>query len=181
MQKLILDTETTGLEPHAGDRICEIAVLQLIPGTGGKSYTRFHTRLNPEREVPEGAARINGLSLELLKDEPKFAYIARDLLRLLIGNEIIMHNADFDIGFLEAEYTRLSMGVYGFLRATSQVTCTRAMARSRLPGIKHSLDSLCDHYRIDRSGRAIHSAVLDCQLLGQVYHRLSAEHPPLPE
>lgn len=179
MHKLIADTETTGfhhtpevpgVEP---DRICEIALIGLTADL--LPYTEFHTWLDPERELHPGAAKVNGLTWERLKGEPKFADISQRLQHTLAGCELIIHNAPFDVGFLDAEFRRLDPDWPGIADIAGKITCTRAMARSRLPGIRHHLDTLCDHYGIDRSAREIHDATTDCRLLAQVYARLLRE------
>jgi len=173
---LILDTETTGLEHDMGHRLCEIA---LLPIRDGKALEPWVQRLNPERELDARAAEVNGLTWAQLKDEPRFGQIADTLATLLGGAHLVIHNAPFDVGFLDAEFRRIYPNWPGLAEHAERITCTRAMARSRLPGIRHSLNNLCDHYGIDRGDRdqINHNALVDCQLLAQVYHHLQKERP----
>jgi len=173
MTHLILDTETTGLNPKEGHRLCEIAVLGLLPN--GSTYTAFHTRLNPERDLDPAAAAINGYSWDQLKDQPTFEQIAAPLLQTLINQDLVIHNAPFDVGFIDAELQRLNP-LHGSLKALARrIHCTRALAKYHLPNQRHSLDALCDHYGIDRSHRAIHDAITDCQLLAKIFQRLGGQ------
>ncbi|MEO5344511.1 MAG: exonuclease domain-containing protein [Gammaproteobacteria bacterium SHHR-1] len=177
MKQIILDTETTGFD-HAGfsgpaDRICEIGILELLPSGG--TFTRLHAWLNPERELSEGAARVNGLSWDRLKSEPRFAEIRLTLIETLTGAELIIHNADFDLNFIDAELNRSRLAGVSARAIAGKITCTRELARRVLPGKKHSLDLLCDHYGIDRSHRQQHDAITDCRLLARVYRQLMAD------
>ena len=176
MTYIILDTETTGLFPEQGHRICEIA---LLPVKDGSALTHWVQRINPERELDAGAAEINGLSWAMLRHEPTFGQIADSLAAMLDGAHLVIHNAPFDVGFLDAEFRRIYPNWPGLAEHAERITCTRAMARSRLPGIRHSLNNLCDHYGIDRGDRdqINHNALVDCQLLAQVHAHLIKEHP----
>ncbi len=161
---VILDTETTGLDPRQGHRIIEIACVEMI----SRRVTRntFYKRIHPEREIDEGATQVHGIRLEDLEHEPKFAEIADDFLRYIEGAELVIHNAPFDVGFLNAELTRLKKPLIADL---CKVTDTLAMARELHPGRKNTLDALCERYEIDNSARTFHGALLDAELLAEVY------------
>ncbi|BCK87572.1 DNA polymerase III subunit epsilon [Sideroxyarcus emersonii] len=162
MRQVVLDTETTGLDPKQGHRIIEVAAIEL---NGRKVSDRtFHRYLNPEREIDEGAAAVHGLTLDRLQDEPKFAEIAPALLEFIAGAELIIHNAPFDIGFLNAELT-----LAGLPPLTNSVIDTLKVAKELHPGKKNNLDALCDRYQIDNSHRTLHGALLDTELLAEVY------------
>ncbi|MEM7694846.1 MAG: DNA polymerase III subunit epsilon [Pseudomonadota bacterium] len=167
MREVILDTETTGLDATGGDRIVEIGaveVLNAIP-TG----RTFHVYINPERDMPDGAFRVHGLSAEFLSDKPVFTLVADDFLTFLSGDTLIAHNASFDVGFLNAELARCGRPTI----AASQVVDTLAIARRKNPGSPASLDALCARYNIDTSRRTLHGALLDAELLAEVYLELS--------
>ena len=161
---VILDTETTGLDPRQGHRIIEIACVEMI----SRRVTRntFHKRIHPQREIDEGATQVHGIRLEDLEHEPKFAEIADDFLQYISGAELIIHNAPFDVGFLNAELTRIKKPLIAEL---CKVTDTLAMARELHPGRKNTLDALCERYEIDNSARTFHGALLDAELLAEVY------------
>lgn len=162
MRKIVLDTETTGIDPKQGHRLVELAAIEL---DGRKvSSKQFHVYLNPEREIDAGAAAVHGLTNERLQNEPKFAEIAADFLAFIDGAELIIHNAPFDIGFLNAELARMELPPL-----TNHVTDTLKTARELHPGKKNSLDALCSRYEIDNSHRTLHGALLDCELLAEVY------------
>lgn len=164
MRQIVLDTETTGLDPKQGHRIIEVAAIEL---DGRKVSDRhFHRYVNPEREVDAGAAEVHGLTLERLQDELKFADIAKGLLEFLEGAELIIHNAPFDIGFLNMEFERL-----GLPPVTDRcgVIDTLKLAKDLHPGKKNNLNALCDRYQIDNSHRTLHGALLDTELLAEVY------------
>ncbi|MCA2999358.1 MAG: DNA polymerase III subunit epsilon [Burkholderiales bacterium] len=176
MTRLIfLDTETTGLEAPQGHRIIEIACVEMI----GRRFTEnnFHTYLNPEREIDAAAQNIHGLSLEFLADKPRFADIVDDFLRYLDGGEIVIHNAAFDVGFLNAELKRAGRapidGPDVTTGKTRAITDTWKMAREQFPGKKNSLDALCERFEIDKSARTLHGARVDTQLLAEVYLALT--------
>ncbi len=162
MRQVVLDTETTGLDPRQGHRIIEVAAIEL---DGRKvSGRNFHRYINPEREIDEGAAAVHGLTLDRLQDEPKFAEIAPALLEFIEGAELIIHNAPFDIGFLNAE-----LALAGLPQLENQVLDTLKLAKELHPGKKNNLDALCDRYQIDNSHRTLHGALLDTELLAEVY------------
>ena len=169
MRQIFLDTETTGLNPESGDRIVEIGCIEMVNRrlTG---ETR-HVYLNPERKGSEEATRIHGLTDEFLADKPKFAEVADDLLGFLAGAEVIIHNAAFDVGFLNAELKRLKR--QPFHSVAAQVTDTLLMAREMFPGKANSLDALCRRLEVDNSQRTLHGALLDAGLLAEVYIRLT--------
>ncbi len=184
MRQIFLDTETTGLNPESGDRIVEIGCIEMVNRrlTG---QTR-HVYLNPERKGSEEATRIHGLTDAFLADKPKFAEVAEDLIGFLAGAEIIIHNAAFDVGFLNAELKRIKRGLVHTV--AGKVTDTLLMARETYPGKANSLDALCKRLEVDNSHRSFHGALLDAGLLAEVYIRLTRgqdslviqhdEHPP---
>ena len=169
MRQIFLDTETTGLSPEAGDRIVEIGCIEMVNRrlTG---ETR-HVYLNPERKGSEEAIRIHGLTDAFLADKPRFAEVADDLLGFLAGAEVIIHNAAFDVGFLNAELKRLKRPAFHTVAA--QVTDTLLMARETFPGKANSLDALCKRLEVDNAHRTFHGALLDAGLLAEVYIRLT--------
>ena len=162
MKQIVLDTETTGLDHKQGHRIIEVAAIEL---NGRKvSERNFHRYLNPERDIDEGAAAVHGLTLDRLQDEPKFAEIAPALLEFIGNAELIIHNAPFDMGFLNAELARL-----GLPPLNNKVIDTLKVAKELHPGKKNNLNALCDRYFIDNSHRTLHGALLDTELLAEVY------------
>ena len=163
-RQVVLDTETTGLDPAQGHRIIEIACVEMI----NRRLTRntFYKRIHPEREIDEGATQVHGITLEDLSNEPKFAEIVEEFLAYVDGAELIIHNAPFDVGFLNAELARLGKPA---ITDVCGVIDTLAMARDLHPGKKNSLDALCDRYQVDNSARALHGALLDAELLADVY------------
>jgi DNA polymerase-3 subunit epsilon len=164
MRRIVLDTETTGLEPAEGHRIIEVACLELA---GRRATGRhFHRFLNPERAIDIGATQVHGLTAEDLADKPRFADIADELLEFLEGAELLIHNAPFDVGFINAELVRIGRPT---LDAVCTVSDTLAMAREIHPGKKNSLDALCERYAVDHSRRTLHGALLDAQLLADVW------------
>lgn len=166
MREVVLDTETTGLDPAEGHRIIEIGCLELeghVPT--GRSWRSY---LHPERDIPEEAIRIHGLSLEILGAAPVFAAIADDLLAFLGDAPLVIHNAEFDLKFLNAELARLERAPIPLGRAVDTV----AIAKRRFPGARYSLDELCKRFAIDLSVRAKHGALIDAELLAQVYLEL---------
>ena len=170
MRQIILDTETTGLDPFDGHRIVEIGCVELINciPTGRV----WHCHLNPERDVPYQAFEVHGLSSEFLSDKPRFADLADDMLAFIEDAMLVMHNAAFDFAFLNAELDRSARP----LLRLDRVVDTLALARRRHPGAPCSLDSLCKRYGIDVSEREKHSALLDCRLLAAVYVELVGGH-----
>ena len=169
MRQIFLDTETTGLSPESGDRIVEIGCIEMVNRrlTG---ETR-HVYLNPERKGSEEATKIHGLTDAFLADKPRFAEVADDLLGFLAGAEVIIHNAAFDVGFLNGELKRLRRAPFHTVAA--KVTDTLLMAREMFPGKANSLDALCRRLEVDNTHRTLHGALLDAGLLAEVYIRLT--------
>jgi DNA polymerase-3 subunit epsilon len=169
MRQIFLDTETTGLSPEAGDRIVEIGCIEMVNRrlTG---ETR-HVYLNPERKGSDEATKIHGLTDAFLADKPKFVEVADDLLGFLAGAEVIIHNAAFDVGFLNGELKRLRRAPFHTVAA--KVTDTLLMAREMFPGKANSLDALCRRLEVDNTHRTLHGALLDAGLLAEVYIRLT--------
>jgi DNA polymerase-3 subunit epsilon len=168
-RQIFLDTETTGLSPENGDRIIEIGCVEMQSRrlTG---RTR-HFYLNPERRNHEDAVKIHGLTDEFLADKPKFAAVVDELMEFLAGAEIIIHNAAFDVGFLDAEFKRLARPRFG--EQVAGVTDSLAMAREMFPGKSNSLDALCKRLEVDNASRTLHGALLDAGLLAEVYIRMT--------
>jgi len=164
-RQIVLDTETTGLSPENGDRIIEIGCVELL--NRKLSGNNLHFYVNPERDSDEGALRVHGISNEFLRGKPKFASIATELLDYLRGAELIIHNAPFDIGFLNKELDRLRLG--RMADHVSGVIDSLAMAKELFPGKRNSLDALCGRLEVDNSGRTLHGALLDAELLADVY------------
>jgi len=169
MRQIVLDTETTGLSAEGGDRIIEIGCVELIARklTGNNK----HFYLNPERDSHEDALKVHGISNEFLRDKPKFAAVADELMDYLAGAEIIIHNAAFDVAFLNKELELT--GKPPFKTCVGQVTDTLAMAKEMYPGKRNSLDALCDRLGVDNSSRTLHGALLDAELLADVYINLT--------
>ena len=169
MRQVFLDTETTGLSPDNGDRIIEIGCVELIARklTGNNK----HFYLNPERDSHEDALKVHGISNEFLKDKPRFGVIARELLEYLNGAEIIIHNAPFDVGFLNKELE--ICGQHPISAHVAKITDSLMMAKELYPGKRNSLDALCDRLEVDNSGRTLHGALLDAELLADVYINLT--------
>ncbi|MEA3192541.1 MAG: polymerase subunit epsilon [Betaproteobacteria bacterium] len=165
MRQVVLDTETTGLNAKHGDRIIEIGCVEILDRR--ISERQFHTYLNPEREVELGATRVHGLTREDLLAKPKFAEVAKDFLDFVAGAELIIHNADFDVEFLELELGRARL--QPLKEQVAKVTDTLFMARELHPGRKNSLDALCERYFIDNANRTLHGALLDARLLAECY------------
>jgi DNA polymerase-3 subunit epsilon len=166
-RSVLFDTETTGLDPVQGDRVIEVAVLELINDL--PTGRHFHRLIDPERDVPEEATRIHGFTRAHLMGKPRFAEIADDLVAFLGDGMLIAHNAPFDFGFLNAEFERHGLPQLDLARMTD----TLAMARMRFPGMPNSLDALCRRFEIDLSARSSHNALLDCRLLAEVYVELT--------
>ena len=175
MRQIFLDTETTGLNPESGDRIVEIGCIEMVNRRLTGEHKHFY--LNPERKGHEDAIRIHGLTDEFLADKPLFAAVADELLAWLQGAEVIIHNAGFDVGFLNAELRRLRRSPFHTVAA--QVTDTLAMAREIYPGKANSLDALCKRLEVDNTHRTFHGALLDAGLLAEVYIRLTRGHESL--
>jgi DNA polymerase III subunit epsilon len=165
MRQIVLDTETTGLSAEGGDRIIELGCVELYARklTGNN----LHFYFNPERDSHEDALKVHGISNEFLRDKPKFAELTEEILAYLSDAEIIIHNAAFDVGFLNKELERV--GKKPFKAHVSSVIDTLAMAKEMFPGKRNSLDALCDRLEVDNSGRTLHGALLDAELLADVY------------
>jgi DNA polymerase-3 subunit epsilon len=165
MRQIFLDTETTGLDPAQGHRIIEIAAVEVI----NRRLTRnhFHVYLNPDREIDLGAQQVHGISLEFLQDKPRFPEVVAELLTFIDGGELIIHNAPFDVGFLNAELGMIGKG--RLQDACANIIDTLKMAKDLRPGQRNNLDALCRHYGIDNSSRTLHGALLDAELLADVY------------
>jgi len=164
-REVVLDTETTGLSPVTGDRIVEIGGVELVNHV--PTGRHIHIYLNPERDMPEEAFRVHGLSAEFLADKPKFAQKADEFLEFIAGATLVIHNAPFDMGFLNFELEKM-----GRPSLTNEVIDTVMVARNRHPGARVSLDALCKHYGIDNSKRVLHGALLDSEILADVYLEL---------
>ncbi len=166
MRQIVLDTETTGLDPREGHRIIEVGCVELIDRklTGN----RFHVYLNPEREIDQGAIEVHGITNQFLEDKPHYQDVADDLLKYLSGAELIIHNAPFDVGFMNAEYKRIDKSWSG-LKQHCQILDTLQLARKMHPGQKNNLDALCKRYTVDNSRRDLHGALLDAEILADVY------------
>ncbi len=166
MRLIVLDTETTGLEVNQGHRIIEIGCVELV--NRRLTGNHFHRYINPQREVDQGAIEVHGLTNEFLADKPLFAQVAAEFLDFVRGAELVIHNAPFDIGFLDAELKRLDDSHSG-LQSICSVTDTLVMARARHPGQRNNLDALCNRYTVDNSQRDLHGALLDAEILADVY------------
>ncbi|MDR3539127.1 MAG: DNA polymerase III subunit epsilon [Acetobacteraceae bacterium] len=166
-RSVLFDTETTGLDPLRGDRVIEVAALELVNDLPTGKH--FHALIDPERDIPEEASRIHGFTAADLAGKPRFAEIAADMLAFFDDARLIAHNAQFDFGFLDAELARLGLPRLGAERMVD----TLAMAKTRFPGMPNSLDALCRRFSIDLSARGTHNALLDCRLLAEVYVELT--------
>jgi DNA polymerase-3 subunit epsilon len=165
LKQIVLDTETTGLDPKNGDRIIEIGCVEILGRCVSDAY--FHHYLNPEREVAAGATRIHGKTLEDLASKPRFPAIARELLDYICGAELIIHNADFDVEFLDMELGRAGLGKLS--EHVAKITDSLAFAKELHPGRKNSLDALCERYFVSNANRTLHGALLDARLLAECY------------
>lgn len=165
MRQIFLDTETTGLEHKQGHRVIEVAGVEVV--NRRVTNRHYHQYINPERDIDAGAQQVHGLSAEFLQDKPLFADIARDLVDFIGEAELIMHNAPFDVGFLNSEFARLSLP--SVEEVVFKVTDTLQMAKAMRPGQRNNLDALCKVYGIDNSHRTLHGALLDSELLAEVY------------
>ena len=170
MRQIILDTETTGLEPKQGHRIIEIGCIELI--NRRKTERNFHQYLNPERDIEDGAFNIHGLSNEFLSDKSRFADIAQEFIDFIRDGELIIHNAPFDVGFINAELKLLGKK-WGKIEDYCTVFDTLLLAREKHPGQKNNLDALCKRYEVDNSQRDLHGALLDAQILLDVYLKMT--------
>jgi DNA polymerase III subunit epsilon len=167
MREVVLDTETTGLDPADGHRVLEIGAVEIVhQSLTGKV---FHVLINPERDVPQDAVRVHGHSSAVLKDKPVFASVVDDFLAFIGDSKLVIHNAEFDVRFMNAELGRLGIARIGMDRVVDTLT----LARKKHPGAPNSLDALCDRYRIDRSRRVRHGALLDAEILVEVYCELT--------
>ena len=169
MRQIVLDTETTGLSADGGDRIIEIGCVELL--NRKLTGNNLHFYLNPERDSHEDALKVHGISNEFLRDKPKFAEVAAEILDYLRDAQIIIHNAAFDVGFLNKELERV--GQSAFHTHVQGVIDTLTMAKEMFPGKRNSLDALCDRLGVDNSGRTLHGALLDAELLADVYINLT--------
>jgi DNA polymerase-3 subunit epsilon len=165
MRQIILDTETTGLDPALGHRIIEIAAVEIV----NRRFTdkQYHQYVNPEREIDAGAMEVHGITAEFLADKPRFREVAKEMLDFIAGAELIIHNAPFDVAFLDHELGLLELK--SVQHYCPQVTDTLKMAKGLHPGKRNSLDALCERYQIDNSARSLHGALLDARLLAEVY------------
>jgi DNA polymerase-3 subunit epsilon len=171
MRQVVLDTETTGLSWERGNRVVEIGCIELLERR--PTGRRFQRYLNPERDIDLGAQEVTGLTREFLQDKPLFAQVAMDFLDFIRGAELLIHNAEFDLGFLDYELSLLGEG-YGRVRDHAAVLDTLALARERFPGQRNSLDALCRRLGVDNAHRTLHGALLDAELLAEVYLSMTA-------
>lgn len=165
LRQIVLDTETTGLNAKLGDRVIEIGCIEIR--SRRPTDRHFHAYLNPEREIDEGAAKIHGLTRDFLSDKPRFAEIAKDFLEYVHDAELVIHNAEFDVEFLDRELALADLGRLS--DHVAGVVDTLALARELHPGKRNSLDALCERYAIDNAHRTLHGALLDAELLAEVY------------
>ena len=166
MRQIVLDTETTGLEPAQGHRIIEIGCVELVDRK--LTNNRYHQYINPQREIDAGAIEVHGITNEFLEDKPVFADVSDDFLEFVRGAELVIHNAPFDVGFINHELKLLESGL-GKVEDFCTVLDTLVMARNMHPGKKNNLDALCKRYEIDNSARELHGALLDAEILAEVY------------
>jgi DNA polymerase-3 subunit epsilon len=164
MRQIVLDTETTGLDPAQGHRVIEIGALEIV--NRKPTGATYHVYLNPEREIDAGAVAVHGLTSEFLADKPRFADVMREFLAFVRDAELVIHNAPFDVGFLNAELAKLKEGP---VKRYCTVLDTLKLAKDLHPGQKNNLDALCRRYDVDNSGRSFHGALLDAELLAEVY------------
>jgi DNA polymerase-3 subunit epsilon len=171
MRQIVLDTETTGLEPDLGHRIIEIGCVELM--NRRPTGRTFHHYLNPQREIEKGALEVHGITAEFLQGKPRFADVAEELMTFISGAELVIHNAAFDVAFLDSELKRHATAAPAFdgrlVAAECRVLDTLALARSMHPGQRNNLDALCKRYEIDNSHRELHGALLDARILADVY------------
>lgn len=170
MRQIVLDTETTGLETSQDHRIVEIGCVELY--NRKLTGNHYHQYINPEREIDEGALQVHGISSESLADKPVFAKIAQDFLDYIRGAELIIHNAPFDVGFLNHEFAKLDSS-FGLLEDHCSIVDSLVMARQKHPGQKNNLDALCKRYGVDNSQRDLHGALLDAEMLADIYLALT--------
>ena len=172
MREIVLDTETTGLSPQDGHRLVELGCIELFNHMATGKF--FHTYLDPERDMPDGAQKIHGLSAEFLSGKPKFADKADEFLDFIGEDPLVIHNANFDMGFINAELARIGRPALPMARAID----TLDIARRRFPGAQNNLDALCRRFNVDNSGRTKHGALLDSELLAEVYLELMGGRQP---
>ncbi|HBC56298.1 MAG TPA: DNA polymerase III subunit epsilon [Gammaproteobacteria bacterium] len=170
MRQVVLDTETTGLEPSEGHRIIEIGCVELVNRRATNRH--FHEYVNPQREIEEGALAVHGISQEFLSDKPSFEQIVDRFLEFVRGAEVIIHNAPFDVGFINHELAQLE-GDLGELEDYCQVLDSLILARHKHPGQRNSLDALCKRYDVDNAHRTLHGALLDAQILADLYLKMT--------
>lgn len=165
-RQIVLDTETTGLEPSQGHKIIEIGCVEMI--NRRLTGNNYHQYLQPDREIDEGAQAVHGISNEFLADKPRFSDVVKDFIEYLDGAELIIHNAPFDVGFIDHEF-KLAGDEYGKVSTYCSVIDTLVMARKMRPGKKNNLDVLCKEYQVNNARRELHGALLDAELLAEVY------------
>lgn len=164
MRQIVLDTETTGLEPEQGHRIIEIGCVELV--NRRLTGRHFHKYINPEREIDQGAIEVHGITNEFLVDKPRFSAIAEDFLNFIRGAELVIHNAPFDVGFINHEFRMVNLPA---VDTQCSVLDSLVLARQKHPGQRNSLDALCKRYGVDNSQRELHGALLDAEILADVY------------
>jgi DNA polymerase-3 subunit epsilon len=169
MRQIILDTETTGLDPNQGHRIIEVAAVEMV--SRRLTGNHLHRYVNPDRDIDAGAMQVHGITPEFLQDKPRFGDIAQEFVDFIRGAELIIHNAPFDVGFLNMELRLLEMAPLS--NWCDGVTDTLAMAKALHPGQRNNLDALCKRYGVDNTARTLHGALLDCELLAAVYLALT--------
>ncbi len=170
MRQIVLDTETTGLEPSQGHRIIEIGCVEIV--NRRITENTYHQYIQPDREIDEGAFEVHGISNEFLADKPRFVDIVEDFMKFVNGAELVIHNAPFDVGFLDHELKMLDP-VWGKMSDHCQITDSLVMARKKHPGQKNNLDALCKRYEVNNARRELHGALLDAELLAEVYLRMT--------
>ena len=169
-RQIVLDTETTGLEPSQGHRIIEIGCVEMI--NRRLTGNNYHQYLQPDREIDEGAQAVHGISNEFLADKPRFPDVAKDFIEYIDGAELIIHNAPFDVGFINSEF-KLAGKEFGSVTTYCAIIDTLVMARKMRPGKKNNLDILCKEYEVNNKHRELHGALLDSELLAEVYLRMT--------
>lgn len=167
MRQIIMDTETTGLDPKSGDKIIEIGAVELIERK--LTHKNYHQYIQPERDVPEDAIAVHGITNEFLKDKPIFSDVVDDFMAFVAGAELIIHNAPFDVGFINHELSLLKNNRWGKIEDHCTITDSLKMARKSFPGQRNTLDALCKRFGIDNANRTLHGALLDSEILADVY------------
>jgi DNA polymerase III, epsilon subunit, Proteobacterial len=167
MRQIIMDTETTGLDPKSGDKIIEIGAVELIERK--LTHKNYHQYIQPERDVPEDAIAVHGITNEFLEDKPIFSDVVDDFMEFVAGAELIIHNAPFDVGFINHELSLLKNNRWGKIEDHCTITDSLKMARKSFPGQRNTLDALCKRFGIDNSNRTLHGALLDSEILADVY------------